>query len=84
MSYSWSRALGVGYDSVNVPACSAADVLVTITVGAVDRPVAEATIGWMLALSHNLRIKDQLVRTGQWDERSRHNTSPHGRVARRL
>ena len=63
---------GVGYDSVNVPACSAADVLVTITVGAVDRPVAEATIGWMLALSHNLRIKDQLVRTGQWDERSRH------------
>lgn len=63
---------GVGYDSVNVPACTAADVLVTITVGAVDRPVAEATVGWMIALSHNLRIKDQLVRTGQWDERSKH------------
>ncbi len=63
---------GVGYDSVNVPACTAADVLVTITVGAVDRPVAEATIGWMIALSHNLRIKDHLVRTGQWDERSKH------------
>ena len=63
---------GVGYDSVNVAACTAADVLVTITVGAVDRPVAEATVGWMIALSHNLRIKDHLVRTGQWDERSKH------------
>jgi phosphoglycerate dehydrogenase-like enzyme len=34
--------------------------------------VAEATIGWLIALSHNLRIKDGLVRTGQWDERSKH------------
>jgi phosphoglycerate dehydrogenase-like enzyme len=61
---------GVGYDSVDVPACTAAEVLVTITVGAVDRPVAEATVGWMIALSHNLRIKDGLVRSGQWDKRS--------------
>ena len=63
---------GVGYDSVDVKACTAADVLVTITTGAVDRPVAEATIGWMIALSHNMRIKDGLVRTGQWNERSKY------------
>jgi len=63
---------GVGYDAVDVQACTAADVLVTITVGAVDRPVAEATIGWMIALSHNLHVKDKLVRTGQWDERSKY------------
>jgi len=63
---------GVGYDSVDVNACTAADVLVTITTGAVDRPVAEATIGWMIALSHNAHIKDKLVRTGQWDERSKY------------
>ena len=63
---------GVGYDAVDVEACTAADVLVTITVGAVDRPVAEATIGWMIALSHNLRIKDGLVRAGRWDERSKY------------
>src|SRR5258706_1811818 len=63
---------GVGYDAVDVKACTAADVLVTITVGAVDRSVAEATIGWMIALSHNMRIKDGLVRTGQWDERSKY------------
>lgn len=63
---------GVGYDSVDVKACTAADVLVTITTGAVDRPVAEAAIGWMIALSHNVLAKDRLVRTGQWDERSKY------------
>lgn len=63
---------GVGYDSVDVKACTAAGVLVTITTGAVDRPVAEAVIGWMIALSHHTRIKDKLVRAGQWDERSKY------------
>jgi len=63
---------GVGYDSVDVKACTAADVLVTITTGAVDRPVAEATIGWMIALSHNVYVKDKLIRSGQWDERSKY------------
>ena len=62
---------GVGYDSVDVPACTAADVAVLITSGAVDRPVAEATVGWMIALTHHLRTKDRLVRTGDWDARSR-------------
>jgi len=57
--------------AVDVKACSSADVLVTITTGAVDRSVAEATIGWMIALTHHMPIKDKLVRTGQWDERSR-------------
>jgi len=63
---------GVGYDAVDVDACTRADVLVTITTGAVDRPVAEATIGWMIALSHHVLTKDRLVRTGQWDERSKY------------
>jgi phosphoglycerate dehydrogenase-like enzyme len=63
---------GVGYDSVDVPACTARQVAVTITVGAVDRPVAEATIAWLLALTHHVRTKDRLVREGRWDERSRY------------
>jgi phosphoglycerate dehydrogenase-like enzyme len=63
---------GVGYDAVDVASCTAADVVVFITAGAVDRSVAEATVGWMIALTHNLRIKDDLVRTGRWDERSRY------------
>lgn len=62
---------GVGYDSVDVPACTAADVLLFIAAGAVDRPVAEATVGWMLALTHHIRVKDLLMREGRWDERSR-------------
>ncbi len=61
---------GVGYDAVDVAACTEADVVVFITAGAVDRPVAEATVGWMIALGHNVLAKDRLVRTGQWDERS--------------
>jgi phosphoglycerate dehydrogenase-like enzyme len=63
---------GVGYDSVDVDACTRNHVLAMITAGAVDRPVAEATIGWMLALSHHLLVKDRLVRVGQWDERTRY------------
>jgi phosphoglycerate dehydrogenase-like enzyme len=63
---------GVGYDSVDVAACTEQDVLVMITAGAVDRPVAEATIGWMIALSHHMLVKDRLVRTGQWSDRTRY------------
>lgn len=61
---------GVGYDNVDVPACTAADVVLFITIGSVNRSVAEATVGWMIALTHHVRIKDRLVRTGQWHDRS--------------
>src|SRR5205814_199569 len=63
---------GVGYDSVDVAACTAADVALFISAGAVDRSVAEATIAWMLALTHHVRAKDRLVREGRWDERTRY------------
>lgn len=62
---------GVGYDNVDVAACTRANVLVTITRGAVDRPVAEAIVGWLIALSHHFRAKDRIVREGCWDERTR-------------
>ncbi len=61
---------GVGYDAVHVDACTQSDVVVFITAGAVDRSVAEATVGWMIALAHHVRVKDRLVRTGRWAERS--------------
>ena len=63
---------GVGYDSVDVAACTAADVVLMITTGAVDRPVAEATVGWMLALTHHFRMKDRLVREARWNDRSQY------------
>jgi phosphoglycerate dehydrogenase-like enzyme len=53
-----------------VKACTANVVLLFIAAGAVDRSVAEATIAWMLALNHHVRIKDRLVRQGKWDERN--------------
>jgi phosphoglycerate dehydrogenase-like enzyme len=60
---------GVGYDSVDVDACTAADVALVTAVGAVDRSVAEATVTWMLALTHHVRTKDRLVREGNWQAR---------------
>jgi phosphoglycerate dehydrogenase-like enzyme len=63
---------GVGYDSVDVDACTERDVLAMITAGAVDRPVAEATIGWMIALTHHMLPKDRMIRTGQWDDRTQY------------
>jgi phosphoglycerate dehydrogenase-like enzyme len=60
---------GVGYDNVDVAACTQADVLACITAGAVDRSVAEATLTWMLALTHHVRAKDTLVREGRWNDR---------------
>jgi len=60
---------GVGYDAVDLKACTAADVVVFIAAGAVDYSVAEATLGWMIALGHHVRMKDRLVRSGDWQER---------------
>jgi phosphoglycerate dehydrogenase-like enzyme len=63
---------GVGYDAVDVAACTAAEVAVFIAAGAVDHSVAEATVGWLIALTHHVRVKDALVREGQWDQRSQY------------
>lgn len=61
---------GAGFDAVDVVACAAAGIIVTNTPDAVRRPVADAGITLLLALAHNLRIKDELVRGGRWAERS--------------
>jgi phosphoglycerate dehydrogenase-like enzyme len=61
---------GVGYDMIDVPACTAADVLLAITVDAVRRPVAEAIVTLIHALSTRLFEKDRLVRNGRWNERA--------------
>ena len=61
---------GVGYDQIDVPACTANDVLLAITVEAVRRPVAEAILTMLLSLAKQLPAKDKLVRTGRWDLRA--------------
>jgi D-3-phosphoglycerate dehydrogenase len=60
---------GVGYDNVDVPACTANAVMLTITPDGVRRPVASSVLAFLLALAHKLPIKDRLTRDGRWNER---------------
>jgi phosphoglycerate dehydrogenase-like enzyme len=62
---------GVGYDNVDLAACTENDVAVYITPTAVMRPVAESIVLFVLALSHNLVLKDRLMRQGRWVESTR-------------
>lgn len=55
---------GVGYDNVDVPACSAAGIALCITPDGVRRPVAVSIMALMLALTGKLMIKDKLTRSG--------------------
>lgn len=55
---------GVGYDSVDVQACTDAGIALVITPESVRRPVAVAIITLMLALTGKLSIKEKLAREG--------------------
>ncbi len=55
---------GVGYDTVDVPACTAADIALCITPDGVRRPVAVSIITLMLALTGKMMVKDRLARLG--------------------
>lgn len=57
---------GVGYDKVDVDACTAAGVLLAITPDSVRRPVAEGIIAMIFALAKNLRTLDRQIRAGRW------------------
>ena len=64
---------GVGYDAIDLAAATRAGVMVTITRGAADRPVAEGALTLMLAIGHHVVIKDRLARESRWQERFRYN-----------
>ena len=55
---------GVGYDNVDVDACSEAGIAVVITPDGVRRPVAASILTLILALTGKLMIKDALTRQG--------------------
>ena len=69
---------GVGYDNVDLNACTEHGIAVYITPGGVVRPVAESIVLLVLALSHRLLHKDRLMRQGRWTE----STQPLGREPR--
>ncbi|MDW6023938.1 NAD(P)-dependent oxidoreductase [Mesorhizobium sp. BAC0120] len=55
---------GVGYDTVDVEACTKAGIALVITPDGVRRPVAVSIVTLMLALTGKLMIKDRLTREG--------------------
>jgi len=69
---------GVGYDNVDLNACTDRGIAVYITPQGVVRPVAESIVLLVLALSHRLIQKDRMVRQGRWVE----STLPLGREPR--
>lgn len=65
---------GVGYDTVDVEACTAAGIALVITPDGVRRPVAVSVITFILALTGKLLTKDALTRKGSvgFEKRSEH------------
>ena len=55
---------GVGYDTVDVAACTANDIALVITPDGVRRPVAVSIITFILALTGKMMVKDRLARMG--------------------
>ena len=61
---------GVGFDSVDIEAMKRKNIIVTNTPNAVRRPVAIATLTMIFGLASKLIKKDNLVRTGNWNQRT--------------
>lgn len=60
---------GVGFDSVDIDACTRAGVCVTITPDGVRRPVAVSALTLILAVSHKLLQKHRLLHDGRWTDK---------------
>lgn len=65
---------GVGYDNVDIDACTANGVAAVITPDGVRRPVAVSIMTLILALTGKLLVKDRLAREGPagWARKSEH------------
>ena len=63
---------GVGLDHCDVPAITAAGILITNNPEGVRRSVASSNFAFILALAHRIPTMDRLVRTGRWNDRMHH------------
>ncbi len=61
---------GVGYDRVDVDACTDNDVALTNAPLAMRRPTAAGSLLYLLMLSKRIAELDRLVRQGRWDQRA--------------
>lgn len=71
---------GVGYDRIDMNACTEADVMVAITCDSVRRPVAEGIFALMFALAKNLPAQDRNCRSGRWWQDAPRTINVGGRV----
>ncbi|MEX2187041.1 MAG: phosphoglycerate dehydrogenase [Pirellulales bacterium] len=58
--------MGVGFDSIDIPAATQLGVAVTITPGTLEESVAEHAIALMLGVYRDLVRRDRHVRAGTW------------------
>jgi D-3-phosphoglycerate dehydrogenase len=61
---------GVGFDAVDVEACTGQGIIVTNTPDGTQRPMATVNLAFLLALSLRLPEKDRMTREGRWQEGS--------------
>jgi phosphoglycerate dehydrogenase-like enzyme len=59
---------GVGLDFIDLEACTARGIAVTITPGGVTRAMASAAVAFVLALSHRLLQRHERLVAGDWSE----------------
>lgn len=60
--------VAVGYDNIDVPACSARDVVVTNTPGVLTETTADMAFALLMATARRVVEADRFVRSGQWGE----------------
>ena len=60
---------GVGYDNIDLDACTKAGTALTITPDGSQKPVATAALTLVLSTMHRLVAKVSLARIGGWDRR---------------
>jgi D-3-phosphoglycerate dehydrogenase len=58
---------GVGFDNVDIPACTERGIVVTNTPHTVRRPMASAGLVALLALAYRLPQKERITRNGEWE-----------------
>jgi D-3-phosphoglycerate dehydrogenase / 2-oxoglutarate reductase len=71
---------GVGYDNVDVAACTERGIAVTITGDANSEAVSEHALALILASARQLTQADRALRAGVWDREAIHGTELAGKT----
>ena len=58
---------GIGYDAIDVEACRELGIAFTRTLGAVEAPVAEQVLAYMLYFARRVDLQSQILKSGIWN-----------------